>query len=340
MGAAAATVVTMVALLLGSPGVGSARSHSIRVGLGGSSVHASGDGAFVLPVVCRDGGNMCSLQITVSAVQRHGQRSPRAVIARRTVSLGSNASHGVRMTSTPRGLRLLVSAPRYRLSISVNINATDAGGRTTSLAAIQTESMAAAATRCWPHGSSTIVRDAGGRIFDFPAGKTGKSLNRNLARTDGCLYSRGRPYALDNPDARHGKTQIGCLGKRCAAIAAPYAAYGDQTAFPSCLGAPGCPTPLIKVSIMDLRTGRIVSSTLDSHNLPVSIAVSRVPVAAWTIETSINGSLGYAVHALTRHGLQQIAESTGISPGFIRVSGRTVRWRDNGQPRSKTLPAG
>lgn len=343
-GAAAITVLTAAAVALGFPGTGSAGSHSIRVVLSGSSARASGDGAFSLPIFCRDEGTRCSLQVTVSTLPRRGHRSNRVIVASRTASLASNAIHRVKMMLTSRGLGLLVSAPSYKLSISVNIRATDVAGRATELRTTKSLFMAAAATRCWPHGSSTIIRTPGGRVYDYPAGQSGKTFSKALARSYGCLYGRGHPYALDDPIARHGRTRIDCgMGRfACSAITPPFLAYGIHPSGRPC-GPPECAIPPTTIRIMNLESGRVVSNgplVRDGQatplNFPVAIAVSRMGLVAWTVEGE---SVSY-VDALDHAEWRAVAAGPHIDPKFVRVVGHTIYWRDGGQLRSETLPPG
>lgn len=204
------------------------------------------------------------------------------------------------------------------------------------------------ASRCLPHHTNTIIQMGGGRIYDFPAGISGHSSNPKLMDVYGCLFSRGHPYALDDPFGPHSGTRLDCIGPprlACSAISAPYAAYG---VYPNLQSTQPRPPPPVTMRIMDLRSGRVIArgpmvrrpEGAGLELRPDRVAVSSSGVAAWTVnafDSNVPGSENY-VNALDRNGWHEIAAAPGIDPAYVRVIGRTVEWRQDGQLQSTTLP--
>lgn len=135
------------------------------------------------------------------------------------------------------------------------------------------------------------------------------------------------------------------------AAAGPVLAYGRLVQAPAL--APLHPGPLIDgVVLVDLRTGRTEREALDGFTRPTSghpprpaslglvdsISMRSVPVVAWIAQSELTTPTYYEVVVSTPAQPRLLAVATNINSASLRISGRTISWKQGGHLTSATVP--
>ncbi len=153
----------------------------------------------------------------------------------------------------------------------------------------------------------------------------------------GCAYGRKRSYFLGE---RPGFSSSGGGGIQLETLAGSVVAYGE-----SVVGPHGSYQAVV---VRNLSNGRVLhklvtgtaihpESGFDGIGPARAIVVKGDGAVAWIVETNSTPSREYAVEAVDSTGTRLLAESAGINPSSLALTGSTLYWTQSGKPISTVL---
>ncbi len=154
----------------------------------------------------------------------------------------------------------------------------------------------------------------------------------------GCAYGHRRSYYLGAPLPNVG-TSSGIVGIRLETLSGAMVAYEYGVAGPSGSYQSVIVRNLSNGRMRKLVTGAAIHPEPGFHGIGPAraIVVKSDGAVAWIVETNSTPSREYAVEAVDSTGTRLLAESAGINPSSLALTGSTLYWTQSGKPISTVL---